>query len=262
MFFRKWGYLVGPENSIFQKLKSVDLKKMPLSTEIILHFYFPFKVFPENFTERERARARESLHSPTIAISSTNIPVAVDRDLAITRSRRWSRSRLREIAPDRDRNRRRDLTKRRSRDRERGRSRQRRERKIAISRRRRDRDRAVELDLSPDWIWVVACVFLDLCFPSSFPNTRKYFLKFFLKCNQTHGIIFLFQKLAFPENIYFPKNVLDYKWEACHMKLKHFTVKSKNMHNCVSSTLLLSPPLWHGLTCVLNMTGQFVIVLG
>ena len=33
-------------------------------------------------------RARESLHSPTIAISPANIPVAVDRDLAITRSHR------------------------------------------------------------------------------------------------------------------------------------------------------------------------------
>ena len=56
--------------------------------------------------------------------------------------------------------------------------------------------------------WVVACVFLDLCFPSSFPNTRKYFLGNFLKCNQTHGNIFLFRKIAFPENMYFPENVL------------------------------------------------------
>ena len=58
MLFRKWGCLVGPENSIFRKLKSVDRKKMPLTTEIILHFYFPFKVFPEYERERERETAR------------------------------------------------------------------------------------------------------------------------------------------------------------------------------------------------------------
>ena len=114
MLFRKWGCLVGPENSIFRKLKSVDPKKMPLTTEIILHFYFPFKVFPENFTERERERARaractvrrspanSKLQSVPIAISSANIPIAVDRNLAVTRSHRIeiaiSRSVDREIA--------------------------------------------------------------------------------------------------------------------------------------------------------------------
>ena len=50
--------------------------------------------------------------------------------------------------------------------------------------------------------------FLDLCFPSSFPNTRKYFPEIFLKCNQTRRNIFLFRKLVFPENMYFPENVL------------------------------------------------------
>ena len=49
------------------------------------------------------------------------------------------------------------------------------------------------------------CVFL-LLFQT--PNTRKYFPENFLKCNQTHGNIFLFRKLAFPENMYFPENVL------------------------------------------------------
>ena len=33
-------------------------------------------------------------------------------------------------------------------------------------------------------------VFLGLSFPSSFPNTRKYFSEIFLKCNQTHENIF------------------------------------------------------------------------
>ena len=170
------------------------------------------------YRERESVRARESLHSPTIAISPANIPVTVDRDLAFARSQRieividgvFSRSVDREIAYVGERG-----GSRRWRERkingERGRSRSRLREiapSIAISRRRRDRDRAIGLDLSPDWIWVVACVFLDLCFPSSFPNTRKFFPENFLKCNQTHGNIFLFRKLAFPENMYFPKNVL------------------------------------------------------
>ena len=106
----------GPENSIFRKLKSVDRKKMPLTTKIILHFYFPFKVFPENFTERERERVRvreekkhsnqsddrwrtpsssprrsrsrwQTFQSPLIAISSSR-DRAVDRDLAFARSHR------------------------------------------------------------------------------------------------------------------------------------------------------------------------------
>ena len=71
---------------------SLTEKKKPLTTEIILHFYFPFKVFPENERERESARAR------------SRSPVCADRDLAGKHSsRRWSRSRE-------DRNRQRDLT--------------------------------------------------------------------------------------------------------------------------------------------------------
>ena len=72
MLFRKWGCLVGLKNSIFRKLKSVDPNKKPLTTEIILHFYFPFKVFLENERETERERAR-----------------AHDRDLG-SRSSDWS----------------------------------------------------------------------------------------------------------------------------------------------------------------------------
>ena len=44
--------------------------------------------------------------------------------------------------------------------------------------------------------WVVACVFLDLCFPSSFPNTRKYFPENFLKCNQTPWKHFPFPEIS------------------------------------------------------------------
>ena len=81
MLFRKWGCLVGPENSIFRKLKSVDWKKKPLTTEIVLHFYFPFKVFPEN----ERERERESVRARSIAISRPQS------------RRRWSRSPVRDL---------------------------------------------------------------------------------------------------------------------------------------------------------------------
>ena len=117
-----------------------------------------------------------------IAIDASRERV-VERDHAFTRARRRSQSRE---------------EGKRSRSRRRSRSR------IAID------GAVVGLDLSLLMIffWVVACVFLDLCFPSSFPNTRKYFPENFLKCNQTHGNIFLFRKLAFPENMYFPKNVL------------------------------------------------------
>ena len=183
MLFRKWGCLVGSENSIFRKLKSVVRKKMPLTTEIILHFYFPFKVFPKNFTERERAHARarreetfhwgqrspenSELQSAPIAISPANIPVAVDRNLAVARSRCWSRSREASIVYIG----------------ERGRS------EIAID---ASRDRAVDRDLgsrltvrSSDWIcrrtgsglWLVffwICVFLLL-----FQTPENIFRKIF-----------------------------------------------------------------------------------
>ena len=104
MLFRKWGYLVGPENRIFQKLISVDRKKMALTTEIILHFHFHFKVFLEREREREskRARGRRPSSSP-VRWSPANpelqsAPISrdrvVDRDLAFARSRRRSRSRI------------------------------------------------------------------------------------------------------------------------------------------------------------------------
>ena len=118
MLFRKWGCLVGPENSIFRKLKSVDPKKMPLTTEIILHFYFPFKVFPENERERERARARvreEKKHSSQsddrrrTPSSSPRRSHELQSDDCNPRSRSTARS-----LSSRDRDRWHDLAKRRS----------------------------------------------------------------------------------------------------------------------------------------------------
>ena len=107
MLFQKWGCLVGPENSIFRKLKSVDPKKMPLTTEIDLHFYFPFKAFPENERERERARAWEEKDKRDLAVTRSHRREIQEEDPSrkITRSERKirrSRSRLHEITPARD----------------------------------------------------------------------------------------------------------------------------------------------------------------
>ena len=153
---------------------------MPLTTEIILHFYFPFKVFPENFTERERARARACTvrRSParsracTVRRSQDRVcrreRKIRDRDRHFARSRRRSRSCLCEIAPS-----------------------------IAIR-----IGFVVGLDLG------CGLCFSGFVFSFFFSKHQKYFPENFLKCNQTHGNIFLFRKLAFPENMYFPKNVL------------------------------------------------------
>ena len=142
---------------------------------MLLHFYFPFKASPENERERERERARE---------------------------RRRSSPRLRAPAPVRRRDRRQDHDRAVDRDLA----------KKARSQSRRDRGRRTENISGINDFFFLGCglwlVFSDLCFPSSFPNTRKYFPENFLKCNQTHENIFLFRKLAFPKNMYFPENVL------------------------------------------------------
>ena len=152
MLFQKWGCLVGPENSIFRKLKSVDSKKQPLTTEMLLHFYFPFKAFPENERERESTRAHERGEEPGAIASSSSSP--------------RSRAPVRAPAPVWG--------------------------AIVISRRRRDRDRAVDRDRRLGsqrsrrwWFYVFSglwLLFSDLCFPSSFPNTKHqkiFFGKFF-----------------------------------------------------------------------------------
>ena len=167
-------------------------------TSIFLSKYF------RKMRERERARAitissphrsrsrRQTFQSPLIAISPSR-DRAIDRDLAT-----WSRSRSHRIKITVDR----DLAK------------------IAIS---PSWDRAVDRDLAKKArsrsrrrsrsqitidgaIWVVACVFLDLCFPSSFPNTRKYFPENFLKCNQTPWKHFPFSEISiFGKYVFFEK---------------------------------------------------------
>ena len=158
MLFRKWGCLVGPENSIFRKLKSVDSKKQPLTTEMLLHFYFPFKAFPENERERESTRAHERGEDPGVIASSSSSP--------------RSRAPVRAPAPIRG--------------------------VIAIA----ARSSLMIFFFLGCGLCFLICVFL-LLFQT--PNTRKYFPENFLKCNQTHGNIFLFRKLAFPKICIFRK---------------------------------------------------------
>ena len=195
MLFQKWGCFVGLENSIFRKMKSVDKKKSLWPWKSFYTSIFPSKYF-RKMRERESAHAivissprrswsrRQTFQSSLIAISqpdrdcdltfarSHRIEIAVDAILpSRDRTGLRSLSMLREIAPS-----------------------------IAISRRRRDRDRDLGSRLtarsSDGVIWVMACVFLDLCFPSSFPNTRKYFSENFLKRNQTPWKHFPFPEIS------------------------------------------------------------------
>ena len=82
MLFRKCGCLVGPENSIFRKLISVDPKKKALTTEMNFRSYFHFKRSPER--ERERARGRQR---PSQRRSHVQAPVSVVRKHQRRRSR-------------------------------------------------------------------------------------------------------------------------------------------------------------------------------
>ena len=126
--------------------------------KIILHFYFPFKVFPENERERERERERaraiaissprrsrsrrQTFQSPLIAISPSRDRTRSrsqsmarsheDRDLAVDRDLAFMRSHWIEITID-------GAISRRSRSRLRKIA-----PSIAILQRRRDCDRAVD----------------------------------------------------------------------------------------------------------------------
>ena len=102
-------------------MKFVDRKKMPLNTEIILHFYFPFKAFPENARERERERACVRGEAINGAISH-RIEIAIDgergrSEIAPSINDDKSSPTTAPLITIRDRDRRRDLAKRRSRSR-------------------------------------------------------------------------------------------------------------------------------------------------
>ena len=218
MLFRKWVCLVGSENSIFRKLKSVDQKKKPLTTEMLLHFYFTFKGFLENERERERERERararreDPVRDRELQLQSE---IAIDGEIAPSIAISWrrrdrdpARSRSR-IATCRDR----DLGLRSRCDRDLG-SRSRRDRNRAVDRDRAvsavitialsiaisDRDRAVSaviaisdrdhgavvgletfLELMIFFFWVVACglCFLICVFLLLFQTPENIFRKFF-----------------------------------------------------------------------------------
>ena len=186
-------HLAVTENIIFRKMISGWPQISPLTRKWISPLIFTSIHFrKKREKERERARTRERRRSSP----RSRAPAPVrrrDRDLAPSRSRSRSRAVDRDLGSQSLRDRDRDLGL---------------ELELAIS----NRDRAVIAILCCDrwWFFFLGCgfVFSDLCFPSSFPNTRIYFPENFLKCNQTHGNIFLFRKLAFPENMYFPENVL------------------------------------------------------
>ena len=189
--------------------------------EFLPSFSLQFTSGKKRERERERARARgedpvrdrelqlqsdgEIAIAPSIAIwrhrdRAPSIAIS-DRDRAVDRDPRSRSLRDRDRDPDRDR----------AVDRDEG-SRSRRERRDRDLESRSRPGRRTENISGINDFFFLGCglwlVFSDLCFPSSFPNTRKYFPDNFLKCNQTHGKIFLFRKLAFPENMYFPENVL------------------------------------------------------
>ena len=155
----------------------------------------------ERERERARARAQEEKIQSEIACSSSS-----------PRSRRRDRD-LREIASS-------IAISRRLRSRRRSWSREEGEISIAPSIAISPRDRAVDRAVVGletfsslmifffSGLWLV---FSDLCFPSSFPNTRKYFSENFLKCNQTQRNIFLFRKTFYgnqtqPKSHISPKN--------------------------------------------------------
>ena len=156
IIFRKIGCLVGLENWIFRKSFSVDRKIVALTTEIHFRFYFHFKWFPELGMCKGRTRERKNARSR--GVISHEAPFAIDtsRDRAVDRNLAKHRSRRSrsEIVP-------------------------------SITRSRR-----VLLGMS-GFFWVLP---LPSSFPTSFPNTRKYFSKNILKCNQTHENIFLSRK--------------------------------------------------------------------
>ena len=200
MLFRKCGYLVGPENRIFRKLIFVDPKKKALTTEMNFRSYFHFKWIPQREREREKNALTELQSAPFASTS------AVDCDLrswshaviAISPSRRWSRSRLRA-----ERNRR-VILQDRVVDHDLAFASIAISRSGAVLRKIAIDDVVVELELAkhravePSQASSVNLgfvhIFLGLSFPSSFPNTRKYFSENLWKCNQTHENIFLSEK--------------------------------------------------------------------
>ena len=128
------------------------------------------------------------------------------RERARARKRRRSSPRSRAPTPVRDRDRRRD---RDPRSRLTVRSR---EGKIAIfarSRRRSCSRRTGNIFVVDDFFFLgCGLCFLICVFLLFFQTPENIFRKIFWNATKYHGNIFLFRKLAFPENMYFPENIL------------------------------------------------------
>ena len=149
--------MVGLENWIFRKSFSVDRKIVALTTEIHFRSYFHFKWFPELGTRKGRTRERKNARSSGAILHEASFaPIAIDasRDRVVNRNPRSHRQSWSEIA-------------------------------LLIARSRR-----VLLGLSR-FFWVLP---LPSSFPTSFPNTRKYFSKNILKCTKH------MKTFSFPEN--------------------------------------------------------------
>ena len=208
MLFRKWGCLVGPENRIFRKLISVDRKKNGF--DYGNHFTLSFSLQSisgkrERKRERVRERKKTELQSSSTIAGEPRAPVRADlassspttairnRDLtkhradcdrcdaSRDRDRRFARSCRRSQSRNVDR----DLAFMRSRRRSRSMT-----RSLDRSSRSTAPSNPVEHRSLMIFFLGFVRVFLGLSFPSSFPNTRKYFSENFLKCNQTHENIY------------------------------------------------------------------------
>ena len=199
---RKWYF---PENDF--RLTNI----FTFDPEMIFSPHFHFKAFPEKERERGRARARERGEETEQSVDLQAAPISSlssrQRDLAKIAISRRSRSRA--VASSRLRSRSTRAV---------ARSRSQIDREIAPSRARTvDREIAIS-DHDRWWYFSWVCVFLLL-----FQTPKNILPENFLKCNQTQRNIFLFQKLAFPENMYFPENVLRQPNTALeHILLNHF----------------------------------------
>ena len=198
------------ENDIFQKMTSGWPVFSPLTRKWFSPLIFTSKHFrkkKERERERESARARERRRNRTVSQSpgGADLQSELQSELQAARSRE-DRREDRDLAPSRS-----QIAIARSRLRSRSTAW---DRAVVRSRSQIDRDlapsraRAVDREIAPTRSRSLMVFFLGLCFPFSFPNTRKYFPEIFLKCNQTRKNIFLFRKLTFPENMYFPENIL------------------------------------------------------
>ena len=130
--------------------------------------HFHFKAFPEKERERERARARERGEETEQSVDLQAAPISSPsfrRHRSPVRAPGGAISRRREIVIASSRLRSRLM----ARDRAVTRSRSQIDREITLA-----RARAVDREIGAI-SQSLMIFFLGLCFPSSFPNTRKYF---------------------------------------------------------------------------------------